>query len=63
MANGKLPFSVGNTSSDGPFSIAMLACRRVVWRPTLVEAPSLNDSLRQDRCENPHERKGIDKDR
>lgn len=41
----------------------MLACRRVIWRPTLAEAPSLNDALRQDRCESPHERKGIDKDR
>ena len=27
--NGKSPFSVGNTSSEGPFSIAMLVYQKV----------------------------------
>ena len=32
-SNGKSPFSIGNTSSNGGFSIAMFVYRRVIWRP------------------------------
>ena len=30
IGNGKSPFSIGNTASNGPFSIAMLVYQRVI---------------------------------
>ena len=42
-SNGKSPFSIGNTSSNGGLSIAMLDYRRVIINPTnsLVAMPAM----------------------
>ena len=43
-SNGTSPYLLGNTSSNGPFSIAMLVYRRVIFQG-LTESPETTQKI------------------